>query len=177
MRGRSIPGFALILLLASACGQERLEKVEEYVSQDPWAELAYPGAEQRVEQEDLLRKAHFLANPSADSAPHVEAYSTPDPLNEVAAFYARKYGYGVLPEDPTAPAHLGSGDFADMRQSIEQIAAKLVETPDLEALKGPYRTAYFRGTGMLPRISLQRPYFDLTRGELIDQTVIVMVDE
>jgi hypothetical protein len=177
--------FALLALLVVGCRKEKNQQLSEYESQGVRAKVfsfqVYPGAKALPAYSDLLKRAHFVLHPGATSAPPMEVYDTDASLDQVAKWYADKYGYAKIADAPAAPgttppqANYTSGDLKTNLDKVQPILQKLNISYDSSKITGTYRGATFQPQVDLPRVSLQRPYVDLTTGQLVDRTLIVMV--
>jgi hypothetical protein len=109
---------------------------------------------------------------------------TEAPIEEVAEWYAQLYGVGRVAEDqvndfsPITPrAYLLDGDLqADFRR-IEPLLEQLGVDTGIEGVEGSYRGAHITAVWGRPRVTLQRPYVDPTRGEVVDRTMILLVHD
>lgn len=184
----SIVIFMGALVLGSACRKESpLKPLTEYESADLQARTynfqVYPGSTFLEKQTEQLRKAHFVTQPSATEAPPMAIYDTEASLDQVASFYAEKYGYKLAENatnnfSPARPeAYYTSGDLAKDVQQIKSVLDKLGAQTDLSKSRGGYRGAHINPSENMPRVTLQRPYFDLINSQVVDRTLIVMVRE
>ena len=184
---RTIIVVSMLVLLA-ACSQ----KESRPLSADETAEVqaaaydfqVYPGSQFLPQLTDLFRRAHFVLHPGATTAPPMAAYHTDATVKEVAEFYAKKYGYEGLAEDPskagtygTPKAYYRSGDVRADAEGGKELYAKLNLSPDFSQASGPYDGAHITATTNYPRVTIQRPYFDLQQSRMVDKTLIVMVKE
>jgi hypothetical protein len=187
-RSLRILALSLLIVAAAACRQEKaVEPLSDYESADVQAKAfnfqIYPGARFVENQTELLRRAHFVMNPDATEAPPMAVYDTDAPLEEVAKFYAGKYGYELAQNEANdfktvkPQAYYTTGELAASAESVKPIADQLNLKPDYSKAQGPYRGAYFSPQVTLPRVTLQRPYFDLQSSQIVDKTLIVMVRE
>jgi len=186
MLNKTLAALSLLLLLVS-CGGEKARPLSEYESTDVQAKAfnfqVYPGAKFLEGQTDILRRAHFVMQPDTKDAPHLAVYETESPLEEVARFYAEKYGYQLAENEANdfktikPSAYYLAGDLAADAQAIAPVVAKLNTGTDISKAAGAYRGAYFEAQVSLPRVNLQRPYFDITSSQVVDRTLIVMVRE
>ena len=147
-------------------------------------ELVYPGARLLERQTELLREAHFILNPYSKVAPLMAIYDTEASLDQVVAFYVARYDSGEpTPNESNQmralppPAFYSRGDLATDAQGVKPILDQLHVSADISRAIGSYRGATFLGKPGLPRVTLQRPYFDVLRSETVDRTLIVMVND
>jgi hypothetical protein len=184
---KRITAVTVLMLLILACGGERAEPLSDQESAEVQAKAfnfqVYPGAQFADAQTDLLRRAHFVMQPDAVDAPPLAVYETDAPLEDVAKFYAEKYGYTLAENEANsfkttkASAHYLTGDIGADTQAIAPVIEKLGTGTDVSKASGTYRGAYFEAQETLPRVNLQRPYFDISKSEVVDRTLIVMVRE
>ena len=185
-----VAAAALVVLALTGIGCRRespLKPLSEYESADLQARTynfqVYPQSKFLEKQTELLRKAHFVMQPTATEAPPMAMYEVDAPLEQVASFYADKYGYKVA-ENATnnfssakPEAYYSSGDLAKDVAGIKPVLEKLKSTTDVSSAVGAYRGAHINPSENMPRVTLQRPYFDLVNGQVVDKTLILMVRE
>lgn len=142
---------------------------------------AYPGSVYRADQTSLLERAHFVLNPAAKEAPPTLVLESRDPLDSVARWYAEAYGYGAPADSPGASesskAYYRPGNLSDDAEAAKPLFEALELGTNPAAAKGDYRAAHISATERLPRITLQRPWFDARGNQVNDTTLIVMVRE
>lgn len=176
------------LMPAIGCREEPVQPLSEYESADltaaAWDFKVHPNAEFDAELTDLYRKAHFVMNPAAESAPPMAVYTTDNSLEEVAQWYASLYGYARLAENEVndfssvAPrAYLTRGDLGEATRAIVPLLEKLELPADVSAVEGEYRGAHISKKDGMPRVTLQRPFYDAPRGTVVDRTFILLVRE
>lgn len=174
------------LALAASCREEKLEPMAPHEAAEVQAKAynfhVYPGAGFLEQQTDVLRRSHFVLHPDAADAPPMAMYEADAPIDEVAKFYADKYGYPGLaenagPEGGEKPlAYFTSGDLSESL-AIRPITEKLGLKLKFEGLSGPWRGAHVSPKPNMPRVTLQRPYFDFVNDRVVDRTLILMVKE
>ncbi len=173
------------LLIAAGCREEKLEPMEAGEAAGVQAKaynfVVYPGARFLEQHTDVMRRSHFVLNPNAADAPPMAVYESDAPVEEVAKFYADKYGYSLAENagaDPAAKpkAYFTSGDLSESL-AIKPITEKLGMKLKFENLSGPWRGAHISPRVDMPRVTLQRPYFDYVNDGVIDKTLILMVRE
>jgi hypothetical protein len=178
----------LVVLAAIGCRKESpLRPLSEYESADLQARTynfqVYPQARFLEKQTELLRRAHFVMQPKATEAPPMAMYDTEAPLDQVAQFYADRYGYKLAANQTNdfssvkPDAYYASGDLAKDVQTIKPVLDQLKVQPDLSKAVGEYRAVHINPSENMPRVSLQRPYFDLINGQVVDRTQILLVRE
>ena len=180
--------FILAASLMMACQKESaIKPLSEYESADLQARAynfqVYPGARFLEKQTELLRKAHFVMAPNATEAPPMAMYDTEASLDQVAKFYADKYGYELAANETNnfssvkPEAYLISGNLSTDAQNIKPIIEKLGVPSDLSKAQGEYRGAHISPAENMPRVTVQRPYFDVANSQTVDRTLILMVRE
>lgn len=144
----------------------------------------YPGSRFVESQTDLFRKAHFVLHPEAVQAPPTAAYESDASVEDVARFYAENYRFGQVAESEAngfssikPPAYFTRGDLAKDLPAIQPILDKLQIKVDPSKAVGQYRGAHISGTPTRPRVTIQRPYFDIGTSTVVDKTLIIMVRE
>lgn len=179
---------ACVVLLSSCVKENKVEPVSEYESADIQAKSydfhVYPGSRFLGGPTDLMRRTYMMMKPSAKEPAPMASYDTDAPLEQVAAWYLQRYGYAAIAANdaPDATgvkpsAYYNAGDFAKDAPVIKQRLEKLGMPSDVSQATGTYRGAYFAPKTNLPRVSLQRPYFDAIELKVVDRTLIVMVKE
>jgi hypothetical protein len=177
-----------LLLLFAGCRERGLEPMTASESADLQAKVygfqVYPGARFLEEQTELLRRAHFVMQPDAVEAPPMAMYSTAAPLEEVARFYAGKYGYERVAADEVndfssvkPAAYYTTGDLAADAMAVGPILGQLDRTLSNEGISGKWRGAHISARDDLPRVTLQRPFVDMVNDRIVDETLILMVRE
>lgn len=179
---------AILAVALLGCQQEKATPLSEYESADVAAAAynfqVYPGATFLPHITDLLRKAHFAIHPQAKEAPPIAVYETSGTVEEVAGFYAERYGYGPVAPDASnafsaAPpgAYFTAGDLQKDAQGAKPVMEKMKIASDISKAVGNYRGAHVNPTENFPRVTIQRPYFDIQKSTVVDKTLIIMVKE
>ncbi len=181
--------LALFLFVLASCRSEELQPLSEYETADLKASAynfhVYPKAKFLSAQTDVLRKAHFAMQPGAKKAPPMAMYDSDAPIEAVGKFYAEKYGYGSVAESEVnnfsslkPRAYYLRGNLAADSSAIKPILEKLKMTTDISKAFGEYRGAHISPRPPdLPRVTIQRPYFDLVSSTVVDRTLIIIVKE
>jgi hypothetical protein len=161
--------LALSMLLAG-CGRE-----EELAEPDAFSFVVYPGAKYLGQLTESTRQAHKVMDPSKEPPP-TAIYDTDAPLEQVAEFYAQQYGYNGVSTDSAAkpPAYYRSGDLAADAKAIEPLLQKMNLGTDVSKAGGAYKSAEIAPRPNRPRVTVQRPYFDVTTSQTVDRTLILM---
>jgi hypothetical protein len=154
------------------------EKEEE---QDQFTFVVYPGARYLPHLADLMKQAHKVIKPNDPDTPQVAVYDTDASVDDVANFYVKAYGYGTIAPDATnnlspakPPAYRRSGDILADQKGAEPLFPKLNLHPDLTKASGTYNAVEIAPKTTRPRVTIQRPYFDLTTSTLVNRTLILM---
>lgn len=175
--------------LVLGCNKEKdVQPLDEYQSADLQAQgnnfYVYAGAQFLPQVTDVLRRAHFVLHPGATSAPPVAAYQSDATVQQIAEFYAQKYGYpGVAPNETnnfsSVPplAFYRAGDLQTDAKGIESIAPKLGLKTDIAKAQGKYTGAQINPKPDFPRVTIQRPYFDPTTSQVVDKTLIILAKD
>ena len=170
-----IPVLLLLATLVAGCAKD-----EQYVEPESFAFLPYPGARYLGELTEVTRQAHKLIKPNEEPPP-VAIYDTEDPVEQVAEFYAKAYGYKSVAPDATnnlsavrPNAYYRTGDLATDIKAIEETLPKLGVTTDVSKAQGMYKAAEITHRPNRPRVTIQRPYFNVKTSEVVDRTIILM---
>ncbi|MDX1582671.1 MAG: hypothetical protein R3338_03645, partial [Thermoanaerobaculia bacterium] len=142
----------------------------------------YPEAERLDRMTRLFMRAHEVTYPDLNYRVELRILSTPDPIEEVAAHYADLYGFHGVAEDYVnnfsaipPKAYFTEGDLHADLVRIEPLLERFGIEIDPSTIEGTYRGAHIDEVGNAPRVTLQRPYVDPTRGEVVDETLILLV--
>lgn len=171
--------IALLLVLAAlaACKKEKDEASNEPAS---FTFTIYPGSRYLTQLTELTKQAHKTLKPNEEPPP-VAIYDTDAPVERVAEFYAKAYGYTTVAPDATnnlstakPPAYYRSGELATDVKAIEPVLVKMNVKADTSKAQGHYRAAEIEPKINRPRVTVQRPYFDATTSQTVDRTLILM---
>lgn len=172
-RNRLLVALALVLALA-ACKSEKAKEEESF------SFVVYPGSRYLPQVTDLMKQAHKVLNPAQDPPP-TAVYDTDAPVEQVAEFYAKSYGYNNVAPDSTnnlsaakPPAYFRSGDIGTDVKAIVPLADKMNLKIDTSKAQGHYKAAEIAAKPNRPRVTVQRPYFDVTSSQTVDRTLILM---
>jgi hypothetical protein len=117
----------------------------------------------------------------AAEPPPTAIYDTEAPVEQVAEYYAKQYGYKEIVSDQTTnlsaakpPAHYRSGDLAKDVKTIEPILKQMNLPTDVSKAQGAYKAAEIEPRPNRPRVTVQRPYFDVLTSQVVDRTLILM---
>jgi hypothetical protein len=162
----------VVLVLAAACGKE-----DEYNEPETFSFIIYPGSRYLGQITEATRQAHKVLKPNEEPPP-VAVYDTDASVEDVANFYAKSYGYGsVAPDNLSSknpPAYFRGGDLGADAKSIEQLLQKMNMKTDVTKATGTYKAAEIAARPNRPRVTVQRPYFDVTTSQVVNKTVILM---
>lgn len=153
---------------------------EEYAEPEAFSFVVYPGSRYLGQLTEKTKEAHKIINP-AQEPPATAIYDTDAPVEQVADYYAKQYGYNEIapsaPTDTAAPkpnAYYRTGDVAADQKAIEAIIKQLNLGTDISKAQGQYRAADIAARPNRPRVTIQRPYFDVTTSQMVDKTLILM---
>lgn len=170
---------ALLLLIATltfiACRGE-----EELAEPEAFSFVVYPGSRYLGQLTENTKAAHRVINPAAEPPP-TAIYDTDAPIEQVAEYYSKQYGYKEVSADETAnlsatkpPARYRSGDLQADAKAIEAIIKQMNLPTDISKAQGPYKAADIEPRPNRPRVTVQRPYFDVLTSQVVDRTLILM---
>ncbi|MBW3565818.1 MAG: hypothetical protein KY459_13970 [Acidobacteria bacterium] len=177
-----------LLLSFAGCREPKGEALDEYESSEVRTRSmdfqVYPGSSFLEEHTEAYRRSHSILNPRSKTIPPMAFYESNDPVETVAGFYAKIYGYervhpnAVNDFSPYPPhAYLTRGDLAEATRAIVPIIEQLGYDSDISDVSGDFAGAHVDGIDLFPRVSLQRPWYDFISGEVRDTTMILMVQE
>jgi hypothetical protein len=169
----------LMLLMATLPGCKREKKGAAEVPAT-FTFTVYPGSRYLAQLTELTKRAVSETKPN-EAAPPIAIYDTDAPLDAVANFYANAYGYAKVAADSTnnlsaakPPAYYRNGDLAADNKSAEGLLKKLSVQVDLSKATGKYRAVEIEPKTNRPRVTIQRPYFDVINSQVVDRTIILM---
>lgn len=170
--------LAALLILGSifmSCKGE-----EETAEPEAFSFEVYPGSRYLGQLTENIKAAHRVINPQQEPPP-TAVYDTDASVEQVAEYYAKKYGYNEVVPNATAsisaakpPAYYRSGDLAADQKAIEEITKKMGLNTDFSKAQGTYKAADIAPRPNRPRVTIQRPYFDVTTSQVVDRTLILM---
>jgi hypothetical protein len=171
--------LAVVLIAAAAfigCSKEKPASEES-----TFAFVVYPGAKYLSQLSDLFKQAHKVIKPNEEPPPNA-VYDTDAPIEDVATYYAQQYGYGKVASDATnnlsaakPAAYFRTGDLNADAKVTQDVMQKLNVKADLSKAVGAYKAAEIEAKPNRPHVTLERPYFDPTRNEVVDRTLILML--
>ena len=169
---------ALVCLFAiSGCKQREQEASNEISG---FSFTVYPGAHYLAQLTETRKKALQLIKPTEATAP-MAIYDVDAPIEQVAEYYAKAYGYTSVAPDASnnlnvtkPPAYYRIGELATDVKAIEELLPKLNLNTDVSKAQGKYKAADIEAKPNRPRVTVQRPYFDVTTSQVVDRTMILM---
>ena len=175
---RNLKYLLLVAVIAvAACrGEKKSESTEPATFQFTF----YPSARYLQQVTDVFKQASKAYHPT-EEIPPMAVYDSEDPLEKVAEFYAKAYGYPTIAPDATndlsaakPPAYYRAGDMAADIKGAADMIQKLNLKVDTSKAVGTYRAAEIAAKPNRPHVTIQRPYFDVTTSQVVDRTVILM---
>jgi len=171
-----LAALAAAMLMFSGCKGE-----EEYTEPEAFSFVVYPGSRYLGQLTDTAKKVHKSLRPDQEPPP-TAIYDTDAPIEQVAEFYAKEYGYNGVAPDVTnnlsaakPPAFYRIGELAnDNAKPLEDLLRKINVPTDVSKAKGMYKAAEIQSRPNRPRVTVQRPYFDVTTSQVVDRTLILM---
>jgi hypothetical protein len=171
---------ALALVCALAVSGCKKEPVVTSPEPSGFSFTVYPGSRYLSQLTELVKSAHRLGNPNQEP-PQTAIFDTDAPVEQVAEYYAKAYGYNTVAPDATnnlsvtkPPAYYRTGDLAIDVKAAAPVIQKLHLKTDASKAQGKYKAAELEGKQNRPRVTLQRPYFDVTTSQVVDRTMILM---
>ena len=168
--------LAVVAIAIAGCKGEKKTSTEPETFQF----TIYPGSRYLQQVTEVFKQATKAGNPAAEIPP-MAIYDTDAPVETVAQFYAKAYGYPNVAADATndlsaakPPAFYRTGDLAADAKAIEPIVKKLNLNTDVSKAVGTYRAAEIARKTTRPQVTVQRPYFDVTTSQVVDRTIILM---
>jgi hypothetical protein len=168
---------ALLILTAVFAG---CKGKEEFAEPEAFSFVVYPGSRYLGQLTEAFKNAHKATSPGEEPPP-IAVYDTDAPVEQVAEYYAKEYGYKEVAPDITnnlsaakPPAYYRSGDLGADARAIEELLKKMNMPTDVSKATGQYRAADISPRPNRPRVTVQRPYFDVTTSTVVDRTLILM---
>ncbi len=172
----SIVLFALLALAVAGCKGEKKEAAEPEAFQF----TIYPGSRYLQQVTEVVKQASKAYHPN-EEIPPIAVYDTDAPLEQVAQFYAKAYGYPTIAADATndlsaakPAAFYRAGDMAADIKAADDMIKRLNLKVDTTKAVGAYRAAELSAKPNRPHVTVQRPYFDVTTSQVVDRTIILM---
>ena len=168
---------ALLVLTAIFAG---CKGKEEFAEPEAFSFVVYPGSRYLGQLTETTKNAHRIVSPGQEPPP-TAIYDTDAPVEQVAEYYAKEYGYKEVAPDMTnnlsaakPPAYYRTGDLASDTQAIAPLLQQMNVPADVSKATGSYRAADISPRPNRPRVTVQRPYFDVTTSQVVDKTLILM---
>ena len=168
---------ALLVLTALFAG---CKGKEEFAEPEAFSFVVYPGSRYLGQLTESFKNAHKTLYPGNEPPP-IAVYDTDAPVEQVAEFYAKEYGYKEIAPDVTnnlsaakPPAYYRTGDLQSDAKGIEELLRKMNMPTDVTKAQGQYRAADILPRPNRPRVTIQRPYFDVTTSTVVDRTLVFM---
>jgi hypothetical protein len=153
---------------------------EELAEPEAFSFVVYPGSRYLGQLTENIKAAHKVINPNQEPPP-TAVYDTDVPVEQVAEYYAKQYGYKEIAPDMTnnlsatkPPAYYRAGDIAADVKSIEGLIKQMNLATDVSKAVGTYKAAEIAPRPNRPRVTVSRPYFDVTTSQVVDRTLILM---
>ena len=171
--------FLLLLALAiiAVAGCRREKKTTE---PETFQFTIYPGSRYLQQVTEVFKQAKKVSDPTGEIPP-MAIYDTDAPVDTVAQFYAKSYGYPNVAPDATnnlsaakPPAYYRAGDLGADARAADPIIKKIGLNTDVSKAAGTYRAAEISRKPNRPQVTVQRPYFDVTTSQVVDRTIILM---
>jgi hypothetical protein len=177
---RKAASLTFVLLLILPVLVTGCKKEEPVAASDPFHFVVYPGSRYLGQLTEMTKQAHRTMNPGQEP-PATAIYDTDAPVEQVAEFFAKEYGYKEVAPDATndlsaakPAAYYRTGDLATDVKGIQDLLAKMNIQTDVTKATGTYRAADIAPLPNRPRVTIQRPYFDVTTSQVVDRTLILM---
>lgn len=168
---------ALLVLTAVFAG---CKGKEEFAEPEAFSFVVYPGSRYLGQLSETTKNAHRTMSPGQEPPP-IAIYDTDAPVEQVAEYYAKEYGYKEIAADQTnnlsaakPPAYYRTGDLQTDAVAIQDLLKKMGMPTDISKAQGQYRAADILPRPNRPRVTVQRPYFDATTSTVVDRTLILM---
>lgn len=153
---------------------------EEYAEAEAFSFVVYPGSRYLGQLTEMTKNAHKVAAPNVEPPP-TAIYDTDAPVETVADYYVKQYGYKEIAQDSTnnlsaakPQAYWRSGNLANDTKPIEGLLKQMGLQTDVNQAVGDYRAVEIAPRPNRPRVTIQRPYFDVTTSKVVDRTLILM---
>jgi len=173
-RFQLLSGVLVLVLIAFAAG---CTKEEDSSEPETFTFIVYPGSHYLGKVTEVMRQAHKVIRPG-EAPPPIAVYDTDAPVEDVATFYAKAYGYGnVAPDNLSSKppaAYYRGGDLQTDAKATVDILPKVGLHTDISKAQGTYKAAEIAPKPNRPRVTIQRPYFDVTTSQVVNKTIILM---
>lgn len=176
MRNLKYLMLVAVIAVAGCKGEKKAESTEPA----SFAFTNYPGSRYLQQVTEVFKQASKAYHPN-EEVPPMAVYDSDAPLETVAEFYAKAYGYTNIAPDATndlssakPPAYYRTGDMAADIKAATDMIQKLNLKVDTSKAVGTYRAAEIAAKPNRPHVTVQRPYFDVTTSQVVDRTIILM---
>lgn len=173
---RSVLVLAIAVALVTGC-QKKEDSAHEA---EAFSFVVYPNSRYLGQLTEMTKQAHKTARPQEEPPP-IAIYDTDASVDDVANYYAKEYGYSGVAPDATnnmssakPPAYFRAGDLQTDNRAIEAVLRQMNAPTDVSKAQGAYRAADIAPRPNRPRVTVQRPYFDVTTSQVVDRTLILM---
>jgi hypothetical protein len=169
----------LLVLLAATFVVSGCRGKEKVAEPEAFSFVVYPGARYLGQITESIKAAHRVMNPGEEPPP-TAVYDVDAPIEQVAAYYAKQYGYAAVaaqaaPAGASQPqAYYRKGDLGADAKTIADLLKKMNLTTDVTKASGNYVAAEIAPRPNRPRVTIQRPYFDVVTSQVVDRTYILM---
>jgi hypothetical protein len=177
---RKLSSLALLALAFALPFTGCTNKEKESNEPESFAFVVYPGSRYLPQLTETTKKAHKVLTPNTEPPP-VAIYDTDAPVEKVAEYYAKEYGYSNIAADATnnlsstkPPAYYRTGDLNADALAVKPLAEKMNLTVDYAKAQGTYKAAEIEPKPNRPRVTIVHPYFDMTTSQTVDRTMILM---
>lgn len=170
-----LSALLVLAVVFTACKGE-----EEYTEPEAFSFVVYPGARYLGQLTETTKQAHRTMNPQQEPPP-TAIYDSDAPVEQVAEYYAKQYGYPPVAPDVTnnlssvkPNAYYRSGELGGDAKAIADLLKKMNLQTDVSKAAGVYKAADIAPRPNRPRVTVQRPYFDVMTSQVVDRTLILM---
>jgi hypothetical protein len=170
-----LSALVVLAVVFTACKHE-----DDYAEPEAFSFVVYPGARYLGQLTETFKQAHKIADPSHEPPP-MAVYDTDAPVEQVAEYYAKQYGYTAVAPDVTnnlsalkPQAYYRAGELGADAKAIEGLLKQMNLATDVTKASGAYKAAEIAPRPNRPRVTIQRPYFDVTSSTVVDRTLILM---
>jgi hypothetical protein len=170
-----LTALVVLTVVFTACKHE-----DDYVEPEAFSFVVYPGSRYLGQLTETFKQGHKAADPSHEPPP-MAVYDTDAPVEQVAEYYAKQYAYGTVAPDVTnnlsaskPQAYYRAGDLGTDARAIEALLKQMNLPTDVSKAAGVYKAAEIAPRPNRPRVTIQRPYFDVTSSTVVDRTLILM---
>ena len=167
--------LAILVVIVASCKREK-----NTTEPETFQFTIYPGSRYLQQVTEVFKQASKLYHPN-EEIPPMAIYDTDAPVDQVAQWYVKEYGYSTVAPDATnnlssakPAAYYRTGDMATDIKAAEDMIKKLNLKVETSKAVGTYRAAEIAPKPNRPRVTIQRPYFDVTTSQVVDRTIILM---